>query len=84
MAKQSQTSFVTSCGNASTEAKENTLDLFKPRGAAAPRRPTDNNQQNGVITNTPRFSQFGGLSAPNKVGKTGMAVQKPGDGKKVI
>jgi hypothetical protein len=24
------------------------------------------------------------LSAPNKVGKTGMAVQKPGDGKKVI
>jgi hypothetical protein len=37
-----------------------------------------------VITNTPRFSQLGGLSAPNKVGKTGMAVQKPGDGKKVI
>ena len=84
MARQSQTSFVTSCGNAFIEAEENTLDLFKPRGAAAPRRPTDNNQQHGVITNTPRFSQLGGLSAPNKVGKTGMAVQKPGDGKKVI
>jgi hypothetical protein len=84
MARPSQTSFVTSCGNASTEAKEKTLDLFKPRGAAAPRRPTDNNQQNGVITNTPRFAQLGGLSAPGKIGKMGMAVQKPGDGKKVI
>ena len=31
------------------------MDLFKPRGAAAPRKPTDNNQQNGVVTNTPRF-----------------------------
>lgn len=60
------------------------MDLFKPRGAASPRRPTDNNQKNGDVVNTPRFSQFGGLSAPNKVGKTGMAVQKPGDGKKVI
>jgi hypothetical protein len=60
------------------------MDLFKPRGAAAPRRPTDNNQQNGVITNTPRFAQFGGLSAPAKIGKMGMAVVKPADGKKVI
>jgi hypothetical protein len=60
------------------------MDLFKPRGAAAPRRPTDNNQQHGAITNTPRFAELGGLSAPNKVGKTGMAVKKPGDGKKVI
>jgi len=60
------------------------LELFKPRVASSPRKPTDNNQQNGVITNTPRFSQLGGLSAPNKVGKSGMAVQKPGDGKKVI
>ena len=60
------------------------MELFKPRGAAAPRKPTDNNQQNGVITNTPRFSQFGGLNAPGKIGKMGMAVQKPGDGKKVI
>ena len=31
------------------------MDLFKPRGANNPRRPTDNNQQNGVVTNTPRF-----------------------------
>jgi len=60
------------------------MDLFKPRGAAAPRRPTDNHQQHGVVTNTPRFSQLGGLSGAAKVGKTGMAVQKPGDGKKVI
>ncbi len=37
------------------------MDLFKPRGAAAPRNPTDNTQQNGQIVNTPRFSQMGGL-----------------------
>jgi hypothetical protein len=60
------------------------MELFKPRGTAAPRRPTDNNQRNGTITNTPRFSQLGGLTNPAKVGKTGMAVQKPADGKKVI
>ena len=60
------------------------MDLFKPRGAAAPRRPTDNNQHHGVMVNTPRFSQLGGLSNPAKVGKTGMRVEKPADGKKVI
>ena len=60
------------------------MDLFKPRGAAAPRRPTDNNPHHGVITNTPRFAQLGGLSAPGKIGKMGMAVSKPADGKKVI
>ena len=61
------------------------MDLFKPRGAAAPRKPTDNNQQNGVVTNTPRFSQLGGLDSPNATGpKNKMQVQKPGDGKKVI
>ena len=60
------------------------MDLFKPRGAASPRRPTDNNQQNGVVTNTPRYSQFGGLTGASKVGKSGMQVKKPGDGKKVI
>lgn len=61
------------------------MDLFKPRGANNPRRPTDNNQQNGVITNTPRFAEFGGLSSGSKIGaKNKMAVQKPGDGKKVI
>ena len=60
-------------------------DLFKPRGANNPRRPTDNNQQNGVVTNTPRFSQLGGLDQPNAIGaKNKMQVQKPGDGKKVI
>jgi len=60
------------------------MDLFKPRGAAAPRRPTDNNQQNGLVVNTPRFSQFGGLNSASKVGKAGMQVKKPGDGKRVI
>lgn len=61
------------------------MDLFKPRGANNPRRPTDNNQQNGVVTNTPRFSQLGGLSSPTATGsKNKMQVQKPGDGKKVI
>lgn len=61
------------------------MDLFKPRGAAAPRRPTDDKQQNGVVTNTPRYSQMGGLKNAGSIGgKTGMAVAKPGDGKKVI
>jgi hypothetical protein len=61
------------------------MDLFKPRGANNVRRPTDNQQQNGVVTNTPRFAEFGGLSSSNKIGaKNKMAVQKPGDGKKVI
>lgn len=61
------------------------MDLFKPRGANSPRRPTDNNQQNGVVTNTPRYAQFGGLSQPSVIGaKNKMQVQKPGDGKKVI
>ena len=60
------------------------MDLFKPRGAAAPRRPTDNNQKNGVVVNTPRFSQFGGLNGANKAAMQGMRVEKPADGKKVI
>jgi hypothetical protein len=61
------------------------MDLFKPRGANNPRRPTDNQQQNGSITNPPRFEPFGGLTSGAKIGaKNRMAVQKPGDGKKVI
>ena len=61
------------------------MDLFKPRGANSPRRPTDNNQQNGQIVNTPRFSEFGGLkNAAAAGGKNKMQVQKPGDGKRVI
>lgn len=61
------------------------MDLFKPRGANSPRRPTDNNQQNGVVTNPPRYEEFGGLNASGKIGsKNKMGVQKPGDGKKVI
>ncbi len=60
------------------------MELFKPKGFAKVRRPTDNNQQNGNIVNTPRYAPFGGLSGAQKVGKTGMAVKKPGDGKSVI
>ena len=61
------------------------MDLFKPRGASAPRRPTDNNQQNGQVVNTPRYSEFGGISGSNKTGaKNKMTLSKPGDGKRVI
>jgi hypothetical protein len=61
------------------------MDLFKPRGKTAPRRPTDDTQQNGVITNPPRFAHFGGLkNAAAADTKNKMHVQKPGDGKKVI
>ena len=62
------------------------MELFKPRGAGQPRRPTDNNQQNGQIVNTPRFSELGGLSGANKIGTVSkrMHLSKPGDTKKVI
>jgi hypothetical protein len=61
------------------------MDLFKPRGANQVRRPTDDTQQNGVVHNTPRYAHMGGLSNAAKTGpKNKMAVQKPGDGKKVI
>ena len=61
------------------------MELFKPRGAANPRRPTDNTQKNGQIINTPRFSQFGGLTAAPKAGfKNMMTTSHPGDTKKVI
>lgn len=61
------------------------MELFKPRGASAPRRPTDNNQKNGQVINTPRYSQFGGLNAAQKGGfKNMMSMSQPGDTKKVI
>jgi hypothetical protein len=60
------------------------MDLFKPRGASAPRRPTDDKQENGQIVNPPRFARFGGLDKPSDVSKNRMGVQKPADGKKVI
>lgn len=60
------------------------MDLFKPRAAGAPRRPTDDKREHGQVVNTPRFAQFGGLKNPATVGKTGMRVEKPGDGRKVI
>ena len=64
------------------------MDLFRPRGFANVRRPTDNNQNNGRVINTPRFSEYGGLSAAKTTyqGKNAsyVSVAKPGDGKKVI
>jgi len=61
------------------------MELFKPRGSSQPRRPTDNNQQNGQIVNTPRYSEFGGLTGSNKAGhKNKMTLSHPGDTKKVI
>jgi hypothetical protein len=60
------------------------LELFKPRGAASPRRPTDNNQNNGQIVNTPRYAPMGGLSSANKVSKNSMALEKQMKGRKVI
>jgi len=61
------------------------MEIFKPRGAASPRRPTDNNQKNGQIVNTPRFSQFGGLTSIGKAGyKNQITTSRPGDTKKVI
>ncbi len=61
------------------------MDLFKPRGAAHVRRPTDNNQMNGQVVNTPRFAEMGGLSGAAKAGsKNKMAIKPPGDGKRVI
>ena len=61
------------------------MDLFRPRAASAPRRPTDDNQFYGNIVNQPRFDRFGGLkNAASLKGKTRLQVQRPGDGKKVI
>jgi hypothetical protein len=63
------------------------MDLFKPRGASAPRKPTDNKQQNGQVVNPPRYAEFGGLtSSHTHQGKHVSSVQlaKPGDGRKVI
>jgi hypothetical protein len=61
------------------------MDLFKPRKASSPRNPTTDQQQNGQITNTPRFSRLGGLSNSSKTGtKNQYKIVPPGDGKKVI
>ena len=61
------------------------MEVFKPRGASQPRKPTTNEQRNGQIINTPRYSQLGGLSSAGKGGfKNGLNIKLPGDGKKVI
>lgn len=60
-------------------------DIFKPRGSQAPRNPTTDQQQNGRITNTPRFAHLGGLSGSGKTdGKNRYQVKPPGDGLKVV
>ena len=51
------------------------MDLFKPRAASQPRRPTDQNQQNGQITNTPRYAPCGGLNGPGKYSKYQMTLE---------
>ena len=54
------------------------VDLYKPRGAQQPRRPTDSNQKNGRVINPPRFAHLGGLSSATKTGpKNKMMVEKP-------
>lgn len=60
------------------------MAVFRPRGAASMRNPTTDKQQHGVVYNPPRFAHLGGLTGPAKVGKMGLAVHKPGDGRKVI
>jgi len=61
------------------------VDVFKPRGSAKPRNPTTDQQQNGQITNTPRYDRFGGLTGPAKTSaKNIYKIVPPGDGKKVI
>lgn len=62
------------------------MEIFRPRGASQPRRPTDNKQLNGQIQNTPRYSELGGLSGASKTGPNSkiMGTSKPGDTKKVI
>ncbi len=60
------------------------MNVFKPRANATTRPPTSDKQANGVVWNPPRFAHLGGLSSSSKVGKTGMAVSKPADGKRVI
>ncbi len=60
------------------------MELFKPK-AGSPLNPLATNQQNGQITNQPRWSQFGGLDSGKKIGtKNKMTIVPPGDGKKVI
>lgn len=60
-------------------------DVFKPRGAAKIRNATTDQQQNGQITNTPRFAHLGGLTGPGKTGGKNMyGIKPPGDGKKVV
>jgi len=61
------------------------MELFKPRGASAPRNPTTDKQVNGQIVNTPRFAHLGGLTGASKTGpKNSMAIKPPGDGRKII
>jgi hypothetical protein len=61
------------------------MDLFKPRGSASIRNPLTDQQQNGQITNPPRFAHLGGLDSPKKAANQNkMTIVPPGNGKRVI
>lgn len=61
------------------------MDVFKPRGASQPRKPTTDQQNNGRIINPPRYDRLGGLTGAGKIGsKNALSIKPPGDGKKVI
>lgn len=61
------------------------MDVFKPRGASQPRKPTTDQQKNGQIINTPRYARMGGLTGAGKAGsKNDLSIKPPGDGRKVI
>jgi len=61
------------------------MELFRPRAAHSLRNATSDKQMHGDVYNPPRFAHLGGLSSASKLGgKTGIAVKKPGDGKRVI
>lgn len=54
-------------------------ELFKP-SEKGKRDPVSNTQQNGRITNPPRFAQMGGFrSARRGMEKNQMGIKKPGD-----
>lgn len=61
------------------------MELFKPRAGQSLRPATSDKQMHGDVYNPPRFAHIGGLKSASAIGgKAGMAVKKPGDGKRVI
>lgn len=53
--------------------------LFRPSEKGR-RDPVSNEQQNGRITNPPRYPEIGGMSSSGKsVKKNNMSIRRPGD-----